>query len=62
MLATYAHDLQVSKLPSEGLQVSALVHGAEPEEIIDAEFLEVSAEEEIRIEEGSGEMPAKDEL
>ncbi|CAL5229767.1 g13152 [Coccomyxa viridis] len=34
----------------------------EPEETIEAEYVEVSIEEEIRIEEGSGEMPAKDEL
>ena len=29
---------------------------------MEAEYVEVSIEEEIRIEEGSGDMPAKDEL
>ncbi len=29
---------------------------------MEAEYVEVSVEEEIRIEEGNGEMPAKDEL
>lgn len=38
------------------------MHGAEPEETVEAEYVEMSVEEEIRIEEGSGEMPAKDEL
>ena len=62
MFATSALDLQLNKIPSGGLYVLPPVHGAEREETIDAEYVDLSAEEEVRIEEGSGEMPAKDEL